>query len=155
MCSEEVQINASDNRVGCGVALVLTHRQRVLFGKRVIASTAYEWQLPGGWIAVGETPAAAAVRELREETGLDAREPRFVGLTSNRFAADRHSISLYFEAQCVDAGHLHRGEPRKSLAWEWLDWDEVGENLYLPLRLLKETGYRPFSDPALRTYVSI
>ncbi len=137
------------------MALILTHRQRVLFGKRITRSTTYEWQLPGGWIAVGETPRAAALRELREETGLDARELQFVGLTSNRFAPDRHSISLYFEAECVDAERLQFAEPGKCLAWEWLAWDEIGENMFLPLRLLKKTGYRPFFGPAHRTYVSI
>jgi len=141
--------------VACGVALVLTHRRRVLFGKRVSGSTASEWQLPGGWIVAGETPRAAALRELHEETGLGARELQFVGLTSNRFSQSRHSISLYFEAECVDPGRLRRAEPGKCLAWEWLAWDEIGENLYLPLRLLRESGYRPFCGPARGTYVSI
>lgn len=29
------------------------------------------WTLPGGWIDVGESPAQAAVRETKEETGFD------------------------------------------------------------------------------------
>lgn len=151
----EVEINASDNRVACGVALIVTHRQRVLFGKRVTKSTDGEWQLPGGWIAAGESPREAALRELREETGLNAQALRFVGITSNRFSPDRQSISLYFETECTDVETLHRAEPDKCLAWEWKAWDDVGENLYLPLRLLRLTGYRPFAGPAGDTWVSL
>lgn len=36
------------------------------------------WTLPGGGVEVGETPEAAVVREVKEETGLDGRVVRFL-----------------------------------------------------------------------------
>jgi 8-oxo-dGTP pyrophosphatase MutT (NUDIX family) len=43
---------------GADVVLILTHEGR--------------WQLPKGWIEDGETAEATAVREVREEAGIDA-----------------------------------------------------------------------------------
>ena len=36
------------------------------------------WSLPGGWADVGETPAEAAVREVREESGYRVRAVRLI-----------------------------------------------------------------------------
>jgi len=38
------------------------------------------WCLPCGWVDPNETPAAAAVRECREETGLEARPLVLIGV---------------------------------------------------------------------------
>jgi ADP-ribose pyrophosphatase YjhB (NUDIX family) len=43
---------------------------RILLVRRADDNT---WCLPCGWIEPGEQPADAAVREIREETGLEAR----------------------------------------------------------------------------------
>jgi len=151
----EAVINTSNNAVACAVAVVVTHRQRVLFGKRRTKSTDFEWQLPGGWIESGESPRQAARREVLEETGLSLGKPQFVGITSNVFSEHKHSISLYFEAECADVGSLKVTEGDKCIAWEWRRWSELNEGLYLPLRLFKSTDYQPFFRGQRRTYVSI
>ncbi|WP_380180512.1 NUDIX hydrolase [Kalamiella sp. sgz302252] len=38
------------------------------------------WSLPGGWADVGDSPATAIIREVREETGLTARVSRLLGV---------------------------------------------------------------------------
>jgi ADP-ribose pyrophosphatase YjhB (NUDIX family) len=101
------------------------------------------------------SPREAARREVGEETGLQLRELQFVGVTSNLFSTQTHSLSLYFEAECVDSRPLVAAEGDKCAAWEWRSWAELSENLYLPLRLFKQTGYQPFLLDGHQTYVSI
>ena len=61
-----------------GVAAVIRDDQnRVLLLKRHDDGT---WNLPAGAIDPGESPAAATIRETREETGLDVRPVRVLGV---------------------------------------------------------------------------
>ena len=63
--------NSSDLpfRQGVGMMIVDKHK-RVFVGKRV-DSRANGWQMPQGGIDLGETPSAAALREMQEEIGSD------------------------------------------------------------------------------------
>lgn len=52
-------------------AVVLWRGDEVLVMKRAGGFSAGGWFLPGGHLGAGERPAAAAARELREETGIE------------------------------------------------------------------------------------
>jgi ADP-ribose pyrophosphatase YjhB (NUDIX family) len=54
-----------------GIGVVVWREDKVLLIKRGHAPRAGEWGLPGGMQMLGETIMEAAVREVREETGLD------------------------------------------------------------------------------------
>jgi len=79
----------------------------VVWGDRVLLLLHSEkrmWLPPGGHVEPDEAPAAAAVREVREETGLtvEVTSPRLpAGLD---YAAPRPEASLEVE---VEPGHVH------------------------------------------------
>jgi ADP-ribose pyrophosphatase YjhB (NUDIX family) len=55
-----------------GVVFVALNESGEVFMLRHVYHPFYEWGLPGGWLKRNEAPAAGALRELKEETGLTA-----------------------------------------------------------------------------------
>lgn len=75
-----------ENPVPASCLVVVDDRDRVLLVKRSVAPKIGWWCLPGGFMELQETPEAAALRELKEETGLDGRIEGLMGVmaTPNR-----------------------------------------------------------------------
>ncbi len=63
-----------------GVCVVINDEQgKIVFIKR---NDLPVWDLPGGHVEEGESLVEAAIREVKEETGLDVRITRLVGIYS-------------------------------------------------------------------------
>ncbi|TVM34548.1 NUDIX hydrolase [Oceanidesulfovibrio marinus] len=69
------------------------------------------WALPGGFVDTGERVETAAVREAREETGLDVVLTSLLGVYSDPERDPRqHTMSVVFTAQTSDPDALTAGD---------------------------------------------
>jgi ADP-ribose pyrophosphatase YjhB (NUDIX family) len=66
--------------VGCSATLFDADRRKILLTRRADNG---RWCLPGGHFEPGEDVAEACVREMHEETGLEVRVVRLIGVYSS------------------------------------------------------------------------
>ena len=103
--------------VVCAGAVVHDATGRLLLVRRGRPPSAGLWSVPGGRVETGETPAQAAVREVREETGLEVQVGELLATVEigdylvHDFAAD------------VVGGQLLAGDDAADV--RWCTWEEA------------------------------
>lgn len=82
---------------------IFNEKKEVLLQRR---GDSNKWGFPGGAIELGETPQMAAIREAKEETGLDVKVGRLIGIYTDCDMAypngdQAQSIVIAFELHVV------------------------------------------------------
>jgi 8-oxo-dGTP diphosphatase len=129
-----------DPRVGVGI--LIRREGDILLLRRQNVHGAGTWSTPGGHLDPGESPEACAVREVREETGVEIGNVRFLGITNDVFQAEgRHYITVWMEADYRSGTAAVRAEHEMSEV-RWYPADALPAELFLSLRNLVEgKGY--------------
>jgi len=108
-------------KVGIGV-IIVNEDKKILVGKRK-GSHAQFYSIPGGHLEIGETFEQAAIRETKEETGLNIVDPKVIGVTNNLITfrkENKHYISIVMLVNNF-SGNLENKEPEKCEKWLWVN----------------------------------
>lgn len=98
------------------VGAVVVHDDDLLLIRRGHGPAAGEWSVPGGRVETGELLIEAVVRELAEETGLEATCGELLGWVE-RIDGDDHFVILDFEATVLDRVDPIAGDDAAEACW--------------------------------------
>lgn len=133
-----------ENRPKVGLGVAILKEGKILFGKRKNAHGEGSWCYPGGHLEFNESWEECARREVMEETGITIKNLRFGTVTNDIFEKEgKHYITIIMIAE-PDEGEVKVMEPDKCEGWNWFEWNNLPEPLFIPTQNLLKAGFNPF-----------
>jgi 8-oxo-dGTP diphosphatase len=125
-------------KVGCGFGVILEKDGQILLGKRhpdpdkadSAFRSAGEWSLPGGKLDWGESFEDGAIREVKEETGIDIKNPEVISV-HNCMNDHAHFMTVGLVAH-EWTGEAQVMEPDEMTEWGWFPLDNLPSPRYFP-----------------------
>lgn len=109
------------NRPLVGVGVIIIRDEKILLVKRGQEPNKDMWSIPGGLIKLGEKAEEAAIREVKEETGLDVVLKGLAGIF-NVIIKDEvgkiryHYVIIDYFGEVVN-GNLRHGSDVTDVGW--------------------------------------
>lgn len=139
----EVELAGPFERVDIPASLVVvTHAGTVL---TLFDSWRKQWEIPGGTRDPGETPRQTAVRELREETGINTVDLVFAAVAEfDLVQPERRELLAIYRIQLDIVPPLTVNDEALAFRW-WLPSEPVSEDMSpldaeIALRVLSDTS---------------
>ncbi len=131
--------NWYQNPIPCNSAILENDRGEILLIKRKWPPHQGMWDLPGGFVDLGESLEESVQRELKEEMGVEIKDLKF-------FAASKQDRYMYqgvnYHTICFNFTGKIKNQPLKAL-------DDVGEISFFPKDKI------PFKDIAFKSLKKI
>lgn len=101
------------------VNIAVMQEGKILLAQREDFET---WVLPSGRVEEGESLAQAAIREAKEETGIDVELTRLVGVYSRSGNMEASYTTLFAARPSGGEPRLQKGE---TIAVEWFSFEQL------------------------------
>jgi ADP-ribose pyrophosphatase YjhB (NUDIX family) len=98
------------------VSILIVDGDQVLLGRRTGNPGAGEWAIPSGYVEWEDDFLTAAIREAKEETGLDVELCSIVQVISSFLSPGFHFLAVYLLARVV-GGELRAGDDLEVVGW--------------------------------------
>lgn len=124
-----------------GVGVMVFKEGKVLMAKRKGSHGAGEYSFPGGHLEYMESFEECAIREVREETGIEIKNIKFQFVTNTKKYTPKHYVHIGLTANWA-SGEPKTLEPEKSEEWGWYSLDELPNGKIFELCELSFDAYK-------------
>ena len=130
VCQRCGQVLYLDPKVAVGT-IIRTSDDRIVLVRRAIEPGYGLWVFPGGYVDRGEEVTRAAIREAREEAGLDVELQRLINIYSYAqlivivYAARAIGGALCVDEECLEARLFEPAD----IPWDRLAFHSTGQAL--------------------------
>lgn len=101
-------------------AAFILRSDRLLVARRAKEPARGTLDLPGGFVDMDETAEEGMAREIREETGLEARRISYLFSLPNRYSYSGmaiHTLDMFFRVEVADDAVAVADDDAASLSW--------------------------------------
>ena len=113
-----------ENKPKVGVGVMILKDNKVLMTVRKGSHGAGDYGFPGGHLECMESFEDCAIRETKEECGVEIKDIKFLYLTNVTKYAPKHYVHIGLVADWA-SGEPKTLEPEKAGEWKWYDLNDL------------------------------
>jgi mutator protein MutT len=112
-----------------GVGVIIIGQGKILLEKRKNEPGRGQWSIPGGLVELGESVEQTAIREVKEETGLEVENPVHIDVVDNIDLDEEGKVKYHFVIidylVKLKGGSVEASSDAAEL--RWVPFDDVGK----------------------------